>query len=102
MKFMSLTIYPVEKAAEIAAATDKVWGKEPKERRPESIYVLMSVPFDVPPNSQVGFLIEESDSVEAMAARAYPIMLAGGMVHIIPLLEVPMAGAAKVEKKLKA
>jgi len=101
MKFMSLVVYPVEKAAEVVAASDKVWTSQPRESRPESIYVLMCVPFDVPPNSLVTVTISESDSVETMAARVYPVMLAGATVNIIPLLEVPVTGGVKAEKKYK-
>jgi hypothetical protein len=102
MKFMTLSIYPVEKATEIAAASDKGWATVPKERRPQAFYMLMSVPFDVPPNSLVDFTISESDSAEEIAARVYPYMLAGATVHIIPLLEVAIAGGAKrAEKKYR-
>jgi hypothetical protein len=101
MKFMSLVVYPVEKAAEVVAASDKVWASQPRESRPESIYVLMCVPFDVPPNSLVSVTISESDSAETMAARVYPVMLAGATVNIIPLLEVPVTGGVKAEKKYK-
>ncbi len=101
MKFMSISIYPVDKAAEIAAASDKVWANEPRANRPEASYVLMCVPFYVPPNSLVGVAISESDSAEKMAARIYPIMLAGATAHIIPLLEVPIGGGAKAEKKYR-
>jgi len=101
MKFMSLVVYPIEKTAEIAAASDKAWAGVPRERRPESVYTLMCVPFDVPPNSLVSVTISESDSAETMAARVYPLMLAGATVNIIPLLEVPVAGGVKAEKKYK-
>ena len=101
MKFMSLVVYPVEKTAEIAAATDKVWASQPRESRPESSYVLMCVPFDIPPNSLVSVTISESDSAETIAARVYPIMLAGATVNIIPLLDVPVTGGVKAEKKYR-
>ena len=101
MKFMSLVVYPVEKTAEVSAASDKVWANQPKERRPEGSYVLMCVPFDIPPNSLVSVTISESDSAEKMAARVYPIMLAGATVNIIPLLEVPVGGGVKAEKKYR-
>lgn len=101
MKFMTLSVYPVEKTAEVAAASDKVWANQPRERRPEATYILMCVPFDVPPNSLVSVAISESDSAETMAARVYPLMLAGATVNIIPLLEVPIAGGAKAEKKYR-
>lgn len=101
MKFMRMTVAPADRVAEIGAASDKGWASVPRERRPEAIYTLMCVPFDVPPNSIVTVTIEESDSAEAMVARAYPLIQAGGTVNIIPVLEVPIAGAAKTEKKYK-
>jgi hypothetical protein len=102
MKFMTLTIWPVEKTAEVAAATDKAWAKEPKERRERAKdYVLLCVPFGVPPNSLVSVGISESDTAEEMAAFLYPIGLAGATVSVIPVLEVPTGGSAKTEKKYK-
>jgi len=102
MKFMSLVVEPVEKAAEVSAAADKVWANVPKGSRPEAIYVMLCVPqFDVPPNSLVAFSIGEADSADGIAARAYPQMLAGATIHVIPLLEVPVAGSAKAEKKYR-
>jgi len=101
MKFMTLSVYPVEKTAEVAAASDKVWANQPRESRPEASYVMMCVPFDIPPNSLVSVTMDESDSAEKIAARVYPIMLAGATVQVIPLLEVPVAGGAKAEKKYR-
>jgi len=100
MKFISFAITPVEKAAEVAAASDKVWAKEPKGR--EASYLLLCVPqFNVPQNSLVGVTITEADSADQIAARAYPQMLAGATVHVIPVLELPVAGSAKTEKKYR-
>lgn len=102
MKFMTLAIYPVEKAAEVSAASDKVWANVPKESRPEAHHVLMSVPqFDVPPNSIISITIGEDNSAEKIVARVYPIMLAGADIQVIPLLEVPVGGGVKAEKKYK-
>ena len=102
MKFMTLSIYPVSKAAQVAEASDKVWAKYPSEGRPESSYVLMAVPFPVPLDSLVVFSIGEADSAEEMASRVYPVMLAGANVNIIPLLEVPSGRGAEAEKKYRA
>jgi hypothetical protein len=101
MKFMTMSVYPVTKAAEVAAASDKVWASQPQEGRPASSFVLMAVPFPVPPDSLVVFSIGESDSAEAMAARVYPLMLAGATVNIIPLLEVSFGGGQEAEKKYR-
>lgn len=103
MKFMTLTIWPIDKTAEVSAASDKVWAKQPKERREgAATYVLMCVPsFNVPPNSMVSVSIGEGDSVEQIVANIYPIGLAGADVQIIPLFEVPAGGGAKAEKKYR-
>ena len=101
MKFMTMSVYPVAKAAEIGAAADKVWRDNPSEGRATSSFLMMSVPFDVPPNSIVAFSIGESESAESMAARVYPLMLAGASVSIIPLLEVPGGGGAEAEKQYR-
>ena len=101
MKFMTLTTWPVEKTAEVSAASDKIMAKVPKERRAESGYILMCVPFDVPPNSMVSVNIAEGGSAEEMAASVYPLMLAGATVDVIPLLEVPSGGSTKAEKKYR-
>jgi hypothetical protein len=97
-----LLTYPVEKAADVGAASDKGWANWPRESRPEASYVLLCVPqFNVPPNSLVAFTISEADSAEKIAARVYPQMVAGGTLHVIPLMEVPIGGGAKMEKKYR-
>jgi len=100
MKFLILSSWPVEKAAEVAAASDKALANAPRERRTPGYMPLCALP-EVPPDSMVSISISESDSAEEMAARLYPIMLAGASFNIIPLLEVPAGGAAKAEKKYR-
>jgi hypothetical protein len=100
MKFMTLSSWPVEKSGEVAAANDKVSADIPRERRVPG-YVLMCALPDVPPNSMVSIAISEGDNMNEIAARIYPVMLAGATINIIPLLEVPAGGAAKVEKKYR-
>ena len=101
MKFMTMVIMPADKVAEVAAASDKAWAAQPAERRPKSAYVLMTVPFDAPPHSVVTVYITEEDSIDAVAARVYPVMLAGATVNIIPVMEYAPGGAVKTEKKLR-
>jgi len=36
-----------------------------------------------------------------VAARVYPVMLAGATVNIIPVMEYTPGGAVKTEKKLR-
>ena len=98
MKFMTMSVYPVAKAAEVGKASDKVWAGRSQEGQPRSAYVLMTVPFPVPPNSLV-VTIGEPESAEEMAARVYPLMVAGATVDIIPVLEVPLGAGAEFENR---
>jgi hypothetical protein len=101
MKFMIMNVLPVSRAADVSAASDKVQREQPREGGPASGFLMMSVPFDIPPNSMVTFSISEQDSAEDIAARVYPLMLAGADVSIIPLLEVPIGGSVEAEKKYR-
>jgi len=103
MKFLTLSMWPLEKTAEVSAAGDKASAKLPKERREGSNYILMCIPvgLDVPPGSMVSISIDEGDSVEEMAATIYPVELAGAHIQIIPLLEVPAGGSVKADKKYR-
>jgi len=103
MKFLTLSTWPLEKTAEVSAASDKAAARLPKELRRGSNYILMCIPvgLNVTPGSMVSVSISESDSVEDMAASLYPFELAGGSAQIIPLLEVPMGGSTKADKKYR-
>jgi len=102
MKFMTMSIFPVSKAADISAAQEKLVREYPSEGRPATGFLMMSVPFDVPPNSMVTVSIGESDSAEDMAARVYPLILAGADMSVIPLLELPIGGMVEAEKKYRS
>ena len=103
MKFLTLSMWPLEKAAEVSAASDKAAAKLPKEARGGSNYILMCIPayLNVPPGSMVSVSIDEAISAEDMAASLYPFELAGGSAQVIPLLEVPMGGSVKADKKYR-
>lgn len=101
MKFMTMVIMPADKVAEVAAASDKAWAARPAESRPKNAYVLSAVPFDVPPRSVVTVYITDEDSMEAVAARTYPVMLAGATVSVVPVMEYTPGAATKTEKKLR-
>jgi hypothetical protein len=103
MKFLTLSMWPLEKTAEVSAASDKAWAKLPKERREGSNYILMCHPagLDVPPNTMVSIGISEEMSAEEIAASTYPFTLAGGSIQIIPLLEVLMGSGVKADKKYR-
>ena len=102
MKFMSWNLFDVAKTAEVAQASDKVWASSPVGIKMLVNYVCLSPMFpNQPPNTMVGFEIIEAENVEAMGAVNYPIMIAGGTIYSIPILELPMVGAVDVEKKYK-
>jgi len=66
-------------------------------------YMCVGIPFPgVPPNTMGGFSISEAESAEAMAARLYPLALAGATIHVVPLMELPVGGTVEAEKKYRA
>ncbi|MBM3120371.1 MAG: hypothetical protein FJ022_07855 [Chloroflexi bacterium] len=100
MKFINFIMYDVAKAAEVAQAADKV-AKMPGRKLLAS-YVCEGIPFPgAPPNSIISITISESESNEAIAEAQYPLALAGASVWAVPVLEVPVAGAAAEEKKYR-
>jgi len=102
MKFLSFTIYDTAKGAEIAQAADKVWASPPPGIKPLASYVCLSSPFPgLPLNTMVSVGIGEAESAEAMAAVSYPLMLAGATIYRVPILELPVGGAAEAEKKAR-
>jgi len=102
MKFLTFAIMDVTKAAEVAQANDKVWASPPPGLKLLASYVCQGMPFpSIPPNTLVGIEIIEAESNEALAAANYPVALAGASVHTIPVLELPVAGAAVVEEKYR-
>ena len=66
-------------------------------------YLCEAIPFSgVPPNTIVVVAITEAESNEAISAAMYPMMLAGATVHMVPVLEMPVGGAAETEKQYRA
>jgi len=64
--------------------------------------ILVGIPFPgALPNTMVGISIIEAESAEGMAAVYYPLMLTGATVWYVPVMEMPVAGEAEVEKKLR-
>jgi len=100
MKFITFDMFDVAKAAEVAQAGDKV-AKTPGQKMLAQ-YVCEGLAFPgQPPNTLVGISIAEVESNEALAAVQYPAALAGATVWSIPVLEMPVAGAAAEEKKYR-
>ena len=102
MKFLILTMMDVAKAAEVAQANDKVWANPPLGIGVLGMYVCQGIAFPgEPPNTLVSFALAEAESNEALAAANYPLSLAGATVWTVPVLEMPTAGTAAVEKKYR-
>ncbi|TET39682.1 MAG: hypothetical protein E3J65_03395 [Dehalococcoidia bacterium] len=101
---MLFTMWDAAKTAEVAQAADKVWASPPPGIKMLAHYICQGIPFPgvlLPPNTLVNVSVIEADSNEAIAATAYPLVLAGVTVWHVPVLELPVAGAAEVEKELR-
>jgi len=104
MKFLLFTMWDAAKTAEVAQAADKVGASPPPGAKMLASYVCQGILFPgvlLPQNTLVGVGIIEADTNEALAAASYPVLLAGASVWHVPVLELPVAGAAKVEKKFR-
>jgi len=100
MKFLVFSMFDVAKAAEVAQANDKV-AKTPGAKVLAG-YACMGMAFPgEPPNTMVTISVQEYESNEAMAARLYPVALAGASVWAVPALELPVGRTATAEKKYR-
>ena len=102
MKFMVMAVWDVGKAAELAKVTEKVDAAPPPGYKPLARYMCLAQPFaGFPSGTRVSVMIAEAESAEAIIAGTYPAMLAGADINVVPVLEVPIARATKVEKKAR-
>ena len=102
MKFMRFAMFDTNKTSEVAAASDKVWASPPAGIKILSSYVFQGIAFSgAPANMMVAIQIIEAESNEAMAATTYPIALAGATIWNVPVMELPVGGAAEEEKKYR-
>jgi len=100
MKFISFAMFDVAKAAEVAQAGDKVANTPGNKIIGQ--YICQGKAFDgVPPNTVVVIAIHETESNEAITTSQYAHALAGATMWAVPVLEMPVAGAAATEKKYK-
>ncbi len=103
MKFLSFAMFDMAKAAEVAKVSDKVWASPPPGIKLLASYVCQGMAFaGVPPNTLVSFDIIEAESNEVLSAVNYPLALAGASIWNVPILELPVAGAAEIEKKMRS
>ena len=104
MKFLLFAMWDAAKTAEVAQAADKAWASPPPGIKMLAHYLCQGIPFPgvlLPPNTLVSVGIIEADTNEALATAAYPVVLAGAAVWHVPVLELPVSGAAEVEKKYR-
>jgi len=95
-------MFDVAKAADMAAASDKVWASPPPGVKMLADYVCIGLAFPGhPPNTVVGVSVIEAESAEALTAVIYPLGLAGAMTWNVPVMEIPVAGVAELEKKYR-
>ena len=100
MKFITFYMFDVAKTAEVAQASDKV-AKTPGQKILAQ-YVCQGIAFSgQPPNTLISISVAEIESNEAMSSTQYPIALAGSTIWSVPVLEMPVAGAAAEEKKYR-
>jgi hypothetical protein len=100
MKFLGVAMYDVAKAAEVAQAGDKV-AKTPGVKLLAN-YTCMGIVFPgQPPNTLISISVAEYESNEAMAARLYPVALAGATVWAVPVLDMAVGRGAATEKKYR-
>ena len=103
MKFLSFFVVDVNKAADVAQVSDKVWANPPPGIKALAQYTCQGIAFSgQPPNTLLTIGVIEAESNEALAAVNYPVALAGAMLWNVPVLELPVVGAAEVEKKMRA
>ena len=101
MKIMTFTMFDVDKAAEVAKAGDKIAGIP--GIKVLGMYACQGIPFPhkVPPHAMVVISIQEAESNEAIGTANYPVSLAGASTWNVPVLEMPLGGAADVEKEYR-
>lgn len=102
MKFLRFNMTDSTKLAEMTKASDKVWASPPPGIKLLAIYACLGIVHpDQPPNTIVSVSVVEAESAESLAASGYPLMQAGASVWAVPVMEVPVASAAEVEKKMR-
>ncbi len=103
MKFLVFLAFDVAKVAEVAKAADKMQASPPAGTKLLATYSCQGIPWPGTVDlGQVTISVAEAESNEALAAMLYPLALAGATVWSVPVLEIPVPGAAEVEKRLRS
>ena len=102
MKFLSFTVGDMGKVGQVAQASDKVWASPPPGIKLLATYTCQGIAFPgQSPDTLVSVSVIETESNEAMAAVDYPVALAGASLWNVHVLELPVARAAEMEKKMR-
>jgi len=102
MKFLRFSMMDYTKMAEVTKVSDKTWASPPLGIKMDALYACMGIAFpDQPPNTMVSISVVEAESAESLAAVGYPLMQAGASIWAVPVLDIPVAGAAELEKKYR-
>lgn len=102
MKFVRFTIMDSTKVAEMTKVHDKTWASTPPGIKMDAFYACLGLAFpNQPPNTLASISVVEAESAEALAAVNYPLMQAGATIWGVPVLDLPVGGAAEAEKKYK-
>jgi hypothetical protein len=103
MKFLRFMVADINKAADVAQASDKVWSSSPPGIKMLASYVCQGLAFPGhPAHELVAIAVIEAESNEAIAPTQWPVSLAGAtMIWDVPVLEMPVTGAAEVERKVR-
>lgn len=100
MKFLVFLAFDVAKTAEVAQAADKMQASPPMGTKLLAAYSCQGIPWPGA-SGQISVAVFEAESNEALSAVLYPLALAGATVWSVPVLEIPVPGAAEVERRLR-
>ena len=102
MKFVVMSVWDVDKAAELGKLSDKLSATPPSGYKLLAQYVCLAHPVSgIQSGKGVSITVCEADSAEALAAVTYPSMLAGAEINTVPVIDMPIGSVAEVEKKAR-
>ena len=103
MKYVTIIIWEADKAAALSKVLDQLATDPPQGYRLLTDYVCLGQPASgFPVGAAVTILTSEAESAEAIASANYPLMLAGGAINTVPVLDIPLAETVAVEKKYRS
>jgi len=105
MKYLVFVLVEdMAQATEVSKASDKLWANPPPGAKMAAAYVCLGNPFPavLPPKlGAVSIAVMEADSHEALMMSCTPALNAGAMIYSVPVLDMPVTGAAELTEKIK-